>query len=168
MAGDRYRTSPTYEQDPETPSVEPLRINKTGSPPQSHGGRYKFSADDPNRPTISVYDSSISPPPGRNAPYPQHSPESPGPETPEKDELGPAYPATRSRSPGDSMPVPEAFIPRPIDTTESHLGVSNESLTRAGTQASTPLELKEALLRHQRLLYKAHQCPRFRLKLVHN
>lgn len=147
--------------DPDSPTVGPLRIHKTSSPPPtaagtaqpvqnystdpsrtrtpqpSSSGRYRFSADDPNRPTVSGYVASHSPPAARHGSIPKPLPDSPGPETPEKDVLGPAYPTTGPGSSGSPMRMPEHYMPRPLDTTESHLGVSGPAgVNRMATHAS--------------------------------
>ncbi|KAF2156760.1 hypothetical protein K461DRAFT_234494 [Myriangium duriaei CBS 260.36] len=160
-----YPPPPSQQEDldsPTVPTVKPLHIHKTASPapsaksasnqpvhesrndpprtqtPQSSSGRFRFSADDPNRPTISGYASTRSPPAGKNAPYPKPLPDSPGPETPEKDVPGPAYPTSGPGSSGSPIPMPEAYMPRPLDTTESQLGVPHQTygVNRMATHAS--------------------------------
>ncbi|PNS17748.1 WW domain-containing protein [Sphaceloma murrayae] len=164
MDGDRYGSRPHDNyyppppmagDAPESPTVGPLRISKAASPvpsaayqqsppdpaagsvrtttPGSSSGRKRFSADDPNRPSVSGYASS-----GGRGGTPKPLPDSPGPDTPLKDERGPAYPTTGPGSSGTPIPAPENYLPRPVDTTVSQLSVpAPQGVNRMTTNAST-------------------------------
>lgn len=162
MADDRYadRSHMKYYPPPLGPenpdydeantSVDPLRIHKTTSPAPrtsqgerkdsastASSGRHRFSADDPSRPSVSGY--------SRNPSAPKPLPDSPGPDLPEKDRLGPAYPVSGPGSSADAMPMPEQYMPRPLDTTQSQLGVNApSSVNRTATHASVNTTRAEA------------------------
>ncbi|KAG8623164.1 hypothetical protein KVT40_008140 [Elsinoe batatas] len=158
---DNYYPPPPIAGDaPDSPTVGPLRISKANSPaPQSQSafiqgppdqsagavrtttpgsnsssGRKRFSADDPNRPSVSGYAASG----GRSGGTPKPLPDSPGPDTPLKDERGPAYPTSGLGAGGTAIPTPADYLPRPVDTTASQLSAPDpHGVNRMTTNAST-------------------------------
>ena len=104
--------------------------------------RFKFGADDPNRPSLSGHShpqiSTTSRPVDDSDRTPKPLPESPGPETPDKDEEGPAYPRTGRDASHSPTPYPEyEGPPRPVDTTASQLHVPDvNSVNRLASTAS--------------------------------
>ena len=156
----RFGNASLRPQQPPYPDDPPRESSRQGTPSREHRrtgsssddadgrragtpqSRYKFSADDPNRPSLSAF----SHPQVRQSARPAESrketrkplPESPGPETPDKDVDGPTYPHTDRDS--SHSPVPFIDIegsPGPVDETASQLHVSEpQSINRLGSTAS--------------------------------
>ena len=103
-----------------------------GIPQRAGSSRYRFKADDPGRPSISGYGQSPPKPKASRSDRgtPKPLPESPGPETPDKDEEGPAYPRVGTPQ------ATQEYYPPPVDTTASELNVPEGSVNRMGSTAS--------------------------------
>ena len=115
------------EQKPDSRVDSPPQASHNYAAPQHHSAsRPHFSANDPNRPTMSGY--AHTPPPGRASPAPKPLPESPGPETPDKEEdrYGNSYSSTSPPRSGDtSQPSSYQYHYPAPDSGPSELRIPN-------------------------------------------